>query len=648
MAQINRNPADGFQQEARLGLCVSDPTSGCGSIGVKAGFWRRLAGIWVDSFVVYAVVAFLIALAAAAEIRVPFEPFYMVLAAVYGAILISRNGQTIGKILLGVVVTRGAGDRPGTREGLIREVVVKWGITIALPIILGRIWVGQGWVPTIYDVLILIPVLVLLFAHYLIAKQTWYDRLAGTTVRRVRATNASARLALIGLLGAAALGIGSKATEFAVSGRIPCRLALYQSACSPEQYVTFLEQGHPTPIDYVLGLFDRHDVVLLVERAHPEGSQWDFIYELVRDPRFVDRVGHIFTEYGQVAMQAYVDSFMSTDSLIASEVHDRAIHLMRHPAVWPVRTNTNWYRYLIRLYNLNQTLPREKRIRHHLTDLSVGWTGLTEDGYRAYRRTFKTRDEQMANVVIKEMAQLADTGTRSPKCLVVMNYRHAFDLTGRSPQVKRLNTYEFLKDAFEDRAANVLMNAPILLSLPNAGGVWDAAFSEFGNQPVGFDLLGSPFGDDPFDMFPSSPAYRGKFKYSDVFTGYVYTHPLDEQYLQLGTPGYFTGFEEEALRRAGLVGENYRQTVEDEIARHEQGTVPVKLGILGRPISSLLEYSQLGHNSFGVLVSIPWLLEFLIFGIHAVGLLIGIGASIPGRGYAGGKRAKAGETPDTT
>lgn len=37
-----------------------------------------------------------------------------------------------------------------------------------------------------------------------------------------------------------------------------------------EPYVAFVEQGHPEPIDYVMDLFDRYDVVVLCERFHPE------------------------------------------------------------------------------------------------------------------------------------------------------------------------------------------------------------------------------------------------------------------------------------------------------------------------------------------------------------------------------------------
>ena len=572
---------------------------------IKAWLWRRLAATWIDSFVIYAIAAFLITSTAIIRLRISLEPLYMVLAAVYGTALLAWRGQTIGKMLMGITVSTKRGDRLSLRVALVREVLGKWGITVAMPVILGRALVGQAWVPTAFDMLILLPVLLLLLVHYLIAKQTWYDQLAGTHVGRVTGSGGRVWPAFVTLIGAAILGLGTKAIEFKVHDWIPCRLAIYRSMHSTRPYVAFLKQGHATPVDYVIGLFDRYDVVVLCERMHPEASQWEFIHDVLQDSRFVERVGHVFTEYGQVGMQAYLDTFMATDGLDADEVHKRVVHIMRHWPVWPVWTNTNVYTYLTRLYALNQSLPVDRRIQHHFTDTPANWSDMTTaEEYQAYWHSLGNRDEQMAQTVIEEMSRLAEVENTPPKCLVVMNYRHAFDLTGRSPEAKRNNTYEFLKDAFGDRAANVLLNTRIVISVPIAGGLWDASFEQTGHQPAGFDLKGSPFGEDPFDMFPFNPAVKGKLKYQDVFTGLVYAHPLDEQYRQQGVPGYFEGFEEEMLRRARLVGEDFSRAVENFIYREEEGDVPWKDELPGRFIETLLELFLLAVNGVGLLVGV--------------------------------------------
>jgi len=228
----------------------------------------------------------------------------------------------------------------------------------------------------------------------------------------------------------------------------------------------------------------------------------------------------------------------------------------------------------------------------------------TREEYEAYRRSLYNRDEKMAQCVINEMERLSESADVQPKCLVVMNYRHGFDLTGRSPEARRINTFEFLKDDFGDRAANVLLNCRLIIVVPIAGGLWDMAFEETGNRLAGFDFKGSPFGEDPFDMFPFLPGVRGKLKYRDVFTGFVYTHPLDEHYLQHGVPGFYDGFEEEILRRATLISKDYLRGTEFFIARTAKGLVPMKEELPGYEIQSFIEIFLLGFTGIGLFIGI--------------------------------------------
>ena len=130
------------------------------------------------------------------------------------------------------------------------------------------------------------------------------------------------------------------------------------------------------------------------------------------------------------------------------------------------------------------------------------------------------------------------------------------------------------------------------------------AFEETGNRPAGFDFEGSPFGNDPFDMFPFIPRVKGKLKYQDVFTGFVYAHPLDDQYIQNEIPGYYEGFEEEVLRRAKLVSESFSRQIEYSIYREKKGDVPRKSELPGHEIETLLELHLLALNGVGLMISV--------------------------------------------
>jgi hypothetical protein len=182
------------------------------------------------------------------------------------------------------------------------------------------------------------------------------------------------------------------------------------------------------------------------------------------------------------------------------------------------------------------------------------------------------------------------------------------DLTDRQPGIVRRNTYEFIKDAFGDHSANVLINTSIVASgVPVAGGVWDAAFDRLGNKPLGFDLAGSPFGIDPFDMFPFNPLLKHGLRYRDVFTGLVFTHPTKNHVYQFGIPGYYDGFESEAIRRAGCVSEEHRSEVEDNIRWAGHGDIP-------------------RADRFPSALQFQTYVELILFGIAGVGLLIGSSA----------------------
>ena len=59
------------------------------------------------------------------------------------------------------------------------------------------------------------------------------------------------------------------------------------------------------------------------------------------------------------------------------------------------------------------------------------------------------------------------------------------------------------------------------------GGIFDQAFAEVGNRPVGFVLKGSPFGKEPFDGIYEMKYQAGTGAYQDNFDGYLFLHPLD-------------------------------------------------------------------------------------------------------------------------
>jgi hypothetical protein len=496
---------------------------------------------------------------------------FVTIAAVSSALLLARGGTTPGKILSGLHVVGGDGGPVGTRKAFVREVLGKWVVTLGLPLAAARLYIGQGWVSTVYDLVIATALLALIGIRCAYRGRTWHDRIAGTRIVRGASAPRSARRSLGIVAGAVALAAMIAGGTYVSRGWVPAKFMLYRDPRPIGRYTRFLEQTTDTPVDYIISLFDRADVVILCENFHPEFTQWDFIFDIVRDPRFIERVGRVFTEYGALQDQPTLDRFLMTPGLSPGEVKHQALALVRNNNHWPGWDNTNFFTYLQRLYRLNESIGPGRKVRHFFTDRGPGWDGLTREEYATYS-AHRNRDEEMAHTVIEQLTHERSEAVSGPKALVVMNYRHAFAPIRRNGEPMP-NTGGYLYEAFPGRTANVLLGPytiPFLFA-PIHGGRWDLAFQAAQYRPVGFDLAGSPFGDDAFDLMPIPPWVKGRYRYRDIFTGMVMVRPLNEMFFEHGIAGYYDSYEAEALRRARLLDDDYGESIREQIAWYEAG-----------------------------------------------------------------------------
>ena len=72
---------------------------------------------------------------------------------------------------------------------------------------------------------------------------------------------------------------------------LPAVSVLAQTNPGVSPYRAFVKTQHQSAKEYLLGLFDRHDVVIICERFHGELTQYDLLGELIADRRFYSRVG---------------------------------------------------------------------------------------------------------------------------------------------------------------------------------------------------------------------------------------------------------------------------------------------------------------------------------------------------------------------
>lgn len=316
-------------------------------------------------------------------------------------------------------------------------------------------------------------------------------------------------------------------------------------------YTDFLAGKRTSAEEYVVGLFDDYDIVILCERDHREMTQYELILKVLGNERFTQRAGNAYFEIGSSLNNERLNEFLHACSLPPEEVSGAVLAFQRDAYGAALWEKANYSRYLTGVYEINRTLPRDKRLGIYNLDLGVDWETATE-------KEIRQRDEAVAHrrdsLLAANFIRLYRQQPAGGKALVVLNYRHAFlkDLYGRK------NAGRYIAEAFPGRVANVYLNSFALernsasrsveIAAVN-GGKWDAAFRLAGKDDLGFDFDGTPFGSDRLDIIP----FESDHTFADFFTGFVYYTPFPELRSVTGIEGFVDDeFAPELMRRYRL------------------------------------------------------------------------------------------------
>jgi hypothetical protein len=338
----------------------------------------------------------------------------------------------------------------------------------------------------------------------------------------------------------------------------PISITLSQASYSDEinPYVRFLQSQHVSAKDYILSLFEKHDIVILCERIHTEFTQYNLFVSVVEDKRFIDSVGNIFTEIGSVSQSSDVAHFLHTENMSPDSAKAAILNFQRNCSFWPLWPNKNLSFFMQRLYDLDKKLPTRNKLNLYPSDVPFTWRDMDTTWLKTFwGRTASSRDSIMAQRIITTFDSISHSPALRKKALVIMNYRHAFGHRWEYPVgVKPANVGRFLFDRYGERVANVYINGLAITEGDNLAviqeGKWDASFEVLNMEDVGFDFAYSPFGDDTFDIWPFK---SHSFKYKDVFNGFAFYLPLRKHRIAYGVPGLVDSvFAQEVMRRYQL------------------------------------------------------------------------------------------------
>ena len=336
------------------------------------------------------------------------------------------------------------------------------------------------------------------------------------------------------------------------------------SVASVKALHEYADKNGVSPKDYVFKLFDKSDIVVLGERDHRDSIQYNSILDLLADPRFAERVGHVYTEVGGINMTEDVNRLLQGSYSSENEFMDSLYTYYRKgECFYPLWEKYNRIKFLKGLYKINKESSR--KIHLGLTDISFSWDSIhTVDDYKAFWTSLnKTNRDSIlsANFASMYKCQLPVKGTR--KALVITSQPHAISYSGYFKPWKRDYGTQgwWMKKTFgEDRVKIVVLNwfDYVLFDGQNypmtGNGTWDAAFERRECRPFGIDLKDNPYGETNYiGDAGGGPTFIKNCKWQDVADGLIYDAPLYDHVAAIGINGIISKeFEPEIRRRAEL------------------------------------------------------------------------------------------------
>ena len=396
----------------------------------KTNIFQRLGAFLIDAFTVvflFQIVAFLLS----PFCFLPLFPGVWFVWIVYYIASYCTFGKTLGESFFDAQIVANKGFVPVWIKIILREAFTSFPALIAWTLCWNQ-FVAKRSIAIFVVLLLLICLRRKMFGISLVKREQ--DTIA--TKRPFYKTSAGIFLMIIlsGCLARIANTVCTNDKAFLVES--PWKSVPRPTASSVSKYVDYLKNNRQDINDYVMGLFEKYDYVILCERHHQDMTQYDMIYNLVTDRRFVDKVGVMFTEIGcaesRDAYRTLVETTFPNDTLLEKSL---ASFLMENQTVHLLWPNTNWFTFLKKMYYFNH--DKEKKVEIMFADRN--WIDRTE---------LAQRDSVMADNIIRTIES-----DSLKKSLIIMNYRHAFFTPGCCG--------EYIQRRFPGKVANEIGRAHV-------------------------------------------------------------------------------------------------------------------------------------------------------------------------------------------
>lgn len=202
-------------------------------------------------------------------------------------------------------------------------------------------------------------------------------------------------------------------------------LCFTTSAQTVDECVEYIQKQGKDPKEYVFEKFKEVDVIILGERDHRDTTQYDLIMDILKDPRFAENIGYVYTEVGVTNMTEAANKLIKGEYADDEAFYSSFIKFYRDFDYEPLWEKYNAYKFIKGLYTINRTLPSDKKITWGLTDRPWNWAEATyESGEYNYYRVYQHRDKYLADNFLRLYRQQPLKNGRR-KALIITNTLHA-------------------------------------------------------------------------------------------------------------------------------------------------------------------------------------------------------------------------------
>lgn len=324
-------------------------------------------------------------------------------------------------------------------------------------------------------------------------------------------------------------------------------------------FFEYISEDKLSPEMFLLEMLKTHKVVINGE-YHRRKVSWDMLKRLISLPDFSDAVGCIFMELPSWH-QSTMDKFMSNDTINSNLI----IQIFQDEQLngWWDRGE---FEFLCQLWNINNSLPDNKKIKVILADYQLPYSKITN---KEEAKELEDRNTHMANIVVNTIQNseekrgnlflvgCAHAYKSNQSGIASAAFGHEAELTAGAQIANALgddNVFTVFQHVMpgDNHGGN---------KSPIRGGIFDKAFELNGNKPIGFKLANSPFGAEPFDGIYEIKYKTATGRFEDNFDGYLFLVPLSDEPKAIPLTEIFTDeFVAEMKRRAAAMGyDNLRQ-----------------------------------------------------------------------------------------